>query len=480
MSSIIRFGFLLVLAACAVAADPLTTLIQNRVLTLPSDLSRAKVYPEGAVASGDVFKSEKKMVVAVAVAERRSVGLALFIYKNGDWREITRESLTENDQRLGADEEWPFTFADLNGDAKPELLLTERGGGADRLVRVYHFDKDAETLTVAGVGLRNPTWKDGAVRGQWKIGATAGDIGAEQHRWLDGRLQPTWRCNQRYLVHEYMIGGGEPAVRVDLETIDAAGTVSAVSAVGNVASYRNLLPVGEPPRAFQVLVREAKGRRLLHVAPKVDALRTAQRISQWDEVISRAVFTDPALLSSEMSVTMGDGAMVKLADIATVTVLPSTLSPTYQCVFISDEAKRDIEEPNILPALAVTNPGPHEWTLAADSVKLWAATAVVPLATVEANHDVLVYLRLPNINGFALNQIESGTLVSALTLNEKSINVTVNMTLGERSPAASKNVARPLLALSLGMLNKGEYRIKTTITGHPTGPLSVEQAFTVK
>jgi hypothetical protein len=54
------------------------------------------------------------------------------------------------------------------------------------------------------------------------------------------------------------------------------------------------------------------------------------------------------------------------------------------------------------------------------------------------------------------------------------------MTLGERSPAASKNVARPLLAMSLGMLNKGEYRIKTMITGHPTGPLSVEQAFTVK
>ena len=176
---------------------------------------------------------------------------------------------------------------------------------------------------------------------------------------------------------------------------------------------------------------------------------------------------------------MGDGAMVKLAEIASVNVLPSTIAPTYQFVSISDEAKRAIEEPGNLPALAVANPGNREWTLITDSVNLWATSSTAPAPPVEANQDVLLYLRLPNISGFSLDQIESGTLVSGLTLNDKVINVTVNMTI-ERPTAALKAVMRPLLGLSLGMLNKGEYRIKATITGHPTGPLSVEQTFTVK
>lgn len=466
-------------ASCALAADPLTMFIQDRVLTLSPDVPRSKVYPDGAIVSGEVFKNGKKMVVAVAVADHRSLGLALFIHKNGDWREITRQSFIENNQRVGADDEWPFTFADLDGDAKPELLLTERGGGVDRLVRVYHFDAETETLTLAGSGLRNPTWKDGAVRGQWKMGATAGDIGAEQHRWIDGRLQPAWRSRQHYVMHEYLIGSGEPAVRVELETLNAAGVINAVSASGNLASFRNLLPIGEQPRPFQVLVREAKGRRLLHISPKADGLRPTTRPSQWDETVSRAVFTDPAIFSGDMSVTMGDGAMVKLAEIASVSVLPSTLAPTYQFVSISDEAKRAIEEPSNLPALAVANPGNREWTLITDSVNLWATSSTAPAPTVEANQDVLLYLRLPNISGFPLDQIESGTLVSGLTLNDKVINVTVNMTF-ERPTAALKTIMRPLLGLSLGMLNKGEYRIKATITGHPTGPLSVEQVFTVK
>jgi hypothetical protein len=469
-----------VTVSCVFAADPLTTLIQSRVLTLPPDLPRSKVYPDGAVVSGDVFKNGKKMVVAVAVADHRSLGLALFIHKNGDWREITRQSLMENDQRLGADDEWPFTFADLDGDAKPELLLTERGGGGDRLVRVYHFAGETETLTLAGSGLRNPTWKNGAVRGQWKIGATAGDIGAEQHQWVDGRLQPSWRSSQHYVVHEYVIGSGEPAVRVELETINAAGVISVVSAAGNLASFRNLLPIGEQPRPFQVLIREAKGRRLLHISPKADGLRTTTRQNQWDEMISRAVFTDPAVFSGDMSVTMDDGTMMKLAEVASVTVLPSTITPTYQFISISDEAKRVIEEPVNLPALAVANPGNREWTLVTDSVNLWATSSPAATATVEASQDVLLYLRLPNISGFPFDQIETGTLVSGLTLNDKVINVTVKITPGERPAPALKTVMRPLLALSLGMLNKGEYHIKATITGHPTGPLSVEQAFTVK
>ncbi len=476
---LICFALLAIGGVGLTAADPLDALISARVLTLPPDLPRAKVYPDGAIASGDLFKSGKRVAVAVTVAAGRSLGLACFVHKNGDWHEIARYSLIEGDQRLGSDDEWPFTFVDVDGDAKPELLLTEQGGGDDRIVRVFRFAGETETLTASGSGLRNPTWQDGAVRGQWKLGPTTGDIGAEQHRWVDGRLQLVWRCNQRYPMHEYLIGGGEPSVRVALDLSDAAGVVSSTSAVGNLASYRNRLPAGEQPRPLHILVREVKGRRLVEVSPKSTALSTAKRQQQWDELVSRAVFTDPAAFSGDMTVTLADHSTVKLADLATVTVLPSTIAPTYQFLPISDEVRRTIEEPGTVPALAATNAGATDWTRMDDAARAWAAAAATsaPLVTTD---DTLVFLRLPNISGYPTDQIEAGTLVSALTLTDKVVQLTVTITVGQKPSLPPKVVVRPLIGVSLGRLAKGAYRINATISGHPNGALSVEQAFTVQ
>ncbi|HEX3132564.1 MAG TPA: hypothetical protein VHX44_03155 [Planctomycetota bacterium] len=475
----LRLALIGVVMSRLMGADQLDTLVHDRVLTLPPDLPRTKAYPDGAVASGDLFKSGKRTAVAVATTQGHSLALACFVHRDGDWREIARQSFGEGDQRPTFEDEIPFTFADLDGDAKPELLLTEHGGGDDRTVRVFRFDGETDTLVAAGGGLRNPTWQDGAVRGQCKLGPTAGDLYAEQYRWVDGRLQLVWRCAQRYPMHEYLIGGGEPAVRVMLDTVDTTGTLTATSAIGNLASYRNRLPAGEQPRALHLLVRETKGRRLVEVTPKADGLRAANRARQWDEIISRAVFADPSAFTNDMTVTLGDAGKVKLAEIATVSIAPTTTSPTYQFLPISDDVRRTFEEPGTIPAMASANLGTTDVTRMEDAALAWAtaATAKAPLAT---GDDVVVFLRLPNITGYPIDQIESGTLVTALTLADKVAQMTVTIDPGQRPSLPTKAVARPLIAVSLGRLIKGAYRVSATITGHSDGPLKVDHAFTVQ
>jgi hypothetical protein len=476
---LVRIALTVWCGATVWAADPLDALIRERVLTLPPDLVRTKTYPEGSVASGDLFKSGKRMVVAVARDADRSVGVACFVHRDGDWRELFRQALSDNDQRLTTNDEVPFSFTDLDGDGKPELLLTEQGSGDDRVVRIFRYDAEQSVIVAAGGGLRNPQWQDGVVRGQWKLGPTAGDVGAEQHRWVDGRLQPVWRSAQSYPMQEYLIGGGEPAVRVQQQVLDASGALITTSAVGNLASFRNRLPAGEQPRAMHVLVREAKGRRLVEVTPKDAALRSANRSRQWDELVSRAVFNDPAAFSADLTVTLGDGGKVKLSDVATVTIAPITVSPTYQFLPISDEVRRTIEEPTTPTALAARNAGTTDVLKMEDVAMAWAAAAAKP-APLTTGDDVLVFLRLPNITSHPRAQIETGTLITALTLNDQVVEITVTMDPGAKPSLPPKAVTRPLLAMSLGWLAKGTYRMKATITGHPDGPLKAEHAFSVQ
>lgn len=476
---VIRLALFSLVMSRLIGADPLDTLVRDRVLTLPPDLPRAKAYPEGAVVSGDLFKSGKRTVVAVAREADRSLGMACFVHRDGDWRELFRQSLSDNDQRLTTTDEIPFSFADLDGDGKPELLLTEQGSGDDHVVRVFRYDAEQSVVVAAGSGLRNPVWQAGAVRGQWKLGPTAGDVGAEQHRWVDGRLQPEWRSAQSYAVHEYLIGDGEPAVRLRQDLRDAQGVITTTSAIGNLASFRNRLPAGEQPRPFNVLVREAKGRRLVQVTPKEAALRSANRTRQWDEIVSRAVFTDPAAFNANVAVTLSDGAKLTVSEVATVTIAPTTMSPTYQFLPISDDVRRTIEEPATPMAIAVANVGTTDVTRMEDTAHAWAAAAAKP-GPVATGDDVLVFLRLPNIHGYPIDQIESGTLVTALTLKDHLAEVTVTMNPGTKPSLPPKTVTRPLIAVSLGWLAKGTYRVKATISGHPDGVLTVEQAFSVQ
>ncbi len=462
------------------AADPLDVLVRERLLTLPPDLQRTKTYPEGTVVSGDLFKSGKRTAVAVATGDGRLLGLACYVHRDGDWREVLRQPFDGATQHLTSTDEVPVTFADLDGDAKPELLLNEQGGGDDRVVRVYRFDSENSVLIAAGNGLRNPTWKDGAVRGQWKLSATVGDTGAEEHRWVDGRLRLSWRSTQRYAMHDYLIGSGEPAVRVSVDLSDANGTLTTTSTVGNVASFRNGLPPGEQPRPLQVLMRESKGRRLVQVTPKTEALRAAKREHQWDELISRAVFSDPAQFSGDLTVSMSDGGKVVLAEVATVVVLPSTLSPVYHYLPLSDTIMRTLNEPGREPALATANPGALDLTRVDDAAHAWVAAYAASETPLNAQDDVVVFLRLPNIPGYPSDQIEAGTLVTGLTLSDRQVQLTITITPGQKPTLATKDVNRPLIAVSLGRVMTGAYRITADITGHPDGPLKVEHTFNVR
>jgi hypothetical protein len=460
------------------AAEPLDTLVRERVMTLPPDLPRSKIHPDGAVVSGDLFKSGRRTAIAVATRAGRVLGFTCHLHRDGDWREVLRQEL--DGENLTSTDEMPVAFVDLDGDAKPELLLNESGGDNDRVVRVYRFDGENGLLVVAGSGLRNPAWTEGTVRGQWKLGATVGDVGAEEHRWVDGRLLLTWRSTQRYAMHDYLIGGGEPAVHVTLDLSDAAGVLATTSASGNLACFRNRLPAGEPPRPLQVLVRESKGRRLVRVTPKADALRAAKREQQWDELVSRALFRDPARFSGDMSVTMGDGATVALAEVATVAVLPSTLSPVYRFLPISDAVLRVVSEPGRVPALATAHPGTADLSRVEDATRAWVeafAASAQPLGTQD---DVTVFLRLPNIAGYPTDQVEAGTLVTDLALNERQVQLTIAIDVGQKPSLPTKDVTRPLIVTSLGRLAKGAYRITATVTGHPDGALSVNHGFTVQ
>lgn len=465
------------LAAALPAAEPLDTLVRERLLTLPPDLARSKAYPEGAVVSGDLFKNGGRTAIAVAQANGKLVGLACFVHRDGDWREVTRQQL---DGDLTTSDEFPFTFADLDGDAKAELLLTEQGGGDDRLVRVYRYDAENAALVLAGGGLRNPVWQDKAVRGQWKIGATVGDVGAEEHRWVDGRLRLVWRSTQRYPMHEYLIGGGEPAVHVQLDLSDAAGTLTSTTALGNLASYRNRLPAGEQPRAIHVLAGEAKGRRLIQITPKDDALRAAKRDRQWDDLVSRALFTDPARFAGDIAVTLADGSTVTLAEVATVSVLPSTLSPVYQFLSLSDAALRVVKEPGRVPALATAHPGTADLSRGEIAAQAWVDAFAAKDAALTTQDDVVVFLRLPNIPGYPVDQIEAGTLVTGFTLTGQQAKLTITIDPGAKPAFAPKNVARPLVLTSLGRLTTGSYQVIASVTGHPDGPLTIEHAFVIK
>jgi hypothetical protein len=252
-----------------------------------------------------------------------------------------------------------------------------------------------------------------------------------------------------------------------------------VSTVGNLASFRNRLPAGEQPRALHVLLREAKGRRSYLITPKADGLRASGRERQWDEVVSRALFGDPTALSRDMTVTMGDGKTVTLSEIADLGVAPGSASPAYRYLSIDDEARRQIEEPARLPVLAVTT-GDDTGTLRAGEVaRVWAA-AVGAQTTPGTTDDVTLFLRLPNVNGYPGDQIEAGTLVTAVSLRERVISIAVTMDPGRKPALAPKDVSRPLLVLSLGWLPAGAYRVQATITGHPDGALNAEHAFTVK
>jgi hypothetical protein len=374
-----------------------------------------------------------------------------------------------------------MTLTDLDGDNIPELLITETGGDVDRRVSIWRYQPEQQTLTKVGSGLRNPTWVNGVVRGTWKLGVTSGDVGAEEHKWIDGQLTRQWISAQRYALHEYLIGTGEPAVRVEQQVRSATGMENIASLVGNLASFRNNLPAGEQPRPITVLVQEARGRTHMHLTPNEPALRAAQLQNRWDEIISRAIMSDPAAFSSNMTVQLDEATKVALNTVATIAATPTTISPTYQYFSIDDELRNTITEPTEPPCLAAANVGAMDWTRLDQAAPVWAVAVANPTALLKTDDDVVTFIRLPNFIGYPLDQVEIGTLVNELSVIDQVITVKMSVTLGEVSRLARKDVARPLLLMNLGRLSAGSYRVNVMITGLPAphaGKLSL--AFAVK
>ena len=182
-----------------------------------------------------------------------------------------------------------------------------------------------------------------------------------------------------------------------------------------------------------------------------------------------------------MTVTMSDKSKVALANVATVTVTPSTIGPTYQYFPIDDEVRQTITEPPDLPAIAVSNIAAINWTRSDQAIPVWATAVVAKTPILQATDDVLVFIRLPNFSGFPLDQIESGTLVTDLKISERVVTVAITVTAGSRPTFASKDVARPLIVLNLGRLAPGLHHIKTAITGLPDNKAgNITLPFTVK
>ncbi len=463
------------------AGDALDDLIRERIMTSPPDRAKAQIYDQGAVMIGDLFKSRARIAIGVNTKSGEVLAFACFVHRAGDWQEIVRQPLSTAQAPHRFSDEWPCTLTDLDGDGAPELLLSESGGSDERIVSVWRYHTEQQTLTKVGSGLRNPTLQNGQVRGNWKLGPTRGDIGAEEHAWIDGRLIRTWSSAQRYPLHEYLIGSGEPAVRIEQSILSTTGGEISATVVGNVASYRNHLPAGEQPRPMTVLVQEPRGRSYISISPKNDALTSANLHNRWDELIARAVLTDPPALSSAMTVTMSDKSKVALANVATVTVTPSTIGPTYQYFPIDDEVRQTITEPPDLPAIAVSNIAAINWTRSDQAIPVWATAVVAKTPILQATDDVLVFIRLPNFSGFPLDQIESGTLVTDLKISERVVTVAITVTAGSRPTFASKDVARPLIVLNLGRLAPGLHHIKTAITGLPDNKAgNITLPFTVK
>ncbi len=449
------------------AADPIDTLIRERVMTSPADRPKEQIYDNGAVIIGDLFKSRSRMAIAVSTQQQQILSLACFIHRGGDWQEIARSTLGTAEQPFSYSDEWPMTLGDLDGDTKPELLITEKGGGDNHLVSVWRYNAEEQKLIKVGSGLRNPQWVDGATRGTWKLGFTRGDVGAEEHAWVDGLLTRTWVSEQRYSLHEYLIGSGEPAVHVDQIIRDASGMEHKSTVIGNLASHRNLIPRGEQPRPMSLQIHDKSGSKNITVIPKEDALVSENLAPQWDDILSRALFTDTSAFTSDMTVTLADGKKVVLQNIATITSTPITMGNTYQFFPIDDETRNKITEPADLPALAVANRGTMNWTRSDQAIPAWGAAASTPIPTIQATNDTVLFIRLPNFSGFPVDQIETATIVSQATINDKTVSVQLALTVGDKPARPAKDVARPLLLLNLGKLTAGTYTVNAAITGLP-------------
>ena len=444
--------------------DQLDTLIKTKLMTLPGDKTKQQAYPEGVVVAGTLFKNAQRVAVVVATRGKEATTLVFFTHRDGDWREQGREELIVDGKPFAFADEFPFSFDDLNGDGMPELLVTEAVPTAGaRQVSVYTYDAVKRVLVAAGHGLTNPRRSGDGVEGRWKTGATTADVGCEQWRWQDGHLLPVVRSLQRSPIDEYLIGDGEPTMRVALTTYNEEGKVAgALMAVGSVASFRNDLPRGEPARPLRVQLDGVSGRTLTFT-PKAAALAAAKLSDAWDELVSRAVFTDPAMLGEEVAIA---GAKVRLADVATIATTTGGIGPTFRVLHINDALRSSFNEPADPVSLAPMASAGTDWTRSDHVITAYGLGVNAGQSPVIPTGEVLLAVRLPNVSGFKQSSVQNGLKVTALSVDDGKVAIAITADFG-RPDASSKDVTRPLVLVSLGVLPPGLNRIQASIKGLP-------------
>jgi hypothetical protein len=473
-----RFSLLFLLASLGFSADTaLDALIRERIMTARPDRAQAQVYPDGAIMIGDLFHARTRIAIAVSRSGEQLHTLALLIHRKGDWQEIERHALGTAEQPFSSSDESPLSLVDLDGDKAPELLITEHGGGDNRQVSVWRFDKELAQLKHVGSQIRNPQWQTDRVRCTWKLGVTSGDIGAEEYRWSDGFLRRTWLAEQRYPLQEYLIGSAEPAVHVQQIRVNTDGSEETVRVVGNIAHAGLRLPPGESPRAMWVQLTDARGRSRIHIIPRMETLRQLGLTALWDSLISDAIFTQPSAFSQTMTVNGPDGKKILLADIADVRVEPSALATTFHYLSIDDDARRSIEESSVYPAIALSPVvSPDLATHNAQAlIQDWSRAILSPDTTLhkfdaqkqahEKLHDYVAYIRLPNVTGYSLSQIETGTVVTDCSLRNNILSIAITCAYGTRPTLPTKDVARPLISLAVGPLSGEKITLRVVIQG---------------
>jgi hypothetical protein len=277
---------------------------------------------------GDLFRAGHS-VAAVAFIDhekpeggelRTSPGLAFLSHRSGRWE--LRQCFAAEGQLL---EGILLELKDLSGDGVPEVLFLESWGatGNDSW-SVFRYSPKSDGLVLAAESLGRPEWDGKQVRTFGKGGNCGFDNTCESYAWDNDRLFRTSVSSQSGLADDLQ---SERAVKVEYREFDKSGRQTyGWKAVGNLPSYRNL--VGEIlPAKLVTDITVGGRRRLVNVEPVRSKIREAGLEAEFVALVSEAVYRRPEEFQPDVRVKTSKGKLIRLADIARITVTEGNAGP---------------------------------------------------------------------------------------------------------------------------------------------------------
>jgi hypothetical protein len=340
----------------------------------------------------------------------------------------------------------------------------------NRQVSAYAYDPQTSTMVCLARHLTNPT---GDARGLSTFGkAGLGDFAVDHFLWVQRRPVRDWSARQSYPSNESLIGRGEAAVQVRSSRFAADGKVTGTwRTTGNLCWSRIFVGEderpGAPPRTFRLEIDDGARVRNVVLAPRPSPLTS----EQWLDVASDAVFDRPEAFAADMPVTLPDKRVVKLTDIAAVSITTTGPAPTYWLC----EVRPGVSTKAVgLPSLTVRPATGIDWREELQVLLGWEATATAAPAGDAAG--TVLYMRLPDVAGVTYDGYSPTFIVTSLTVDDHLIRlhatfrpalVTPPPHLGPPQPPAG--LLRPLVAVSLGQLTPGAYRVEAIIDSPVAG-----------